>query len=226
MGRFSRLPALVWGSCPAKPKAPRQDSPAPPGLRGGAVSRLQRSLVPREAQPQLQRPNSPFSAPTDRRRPKHGPYPTQRLGNSDAQICKASPVPALGRLTHPLRHFSFSWPQPALPPPQPLAPTGCRSSSYFRPVPRPGSAAGSGPHPKSFPLEPTYSAKRFRRGSGSSRSLCWGSGHLKHCLSSVSPLYPESDHFASSLLNWQYLNPEASSFLPYFPQQKATERWE
>ena len=146
-----------------------------PWLRGSATARLNAFRCPARPSP------SALTAPS--RCPLTGggrsTAPTQRaapqLGTTDLQseswalstvLCSKTanlPAPTLSSL-----------PQPPLPPPpaaSTLAPSlpqleqgGCRSSSYFLPTPRPTSAAGSGPVPKPFPLEPTYFTKRFRPG--------------------------------------------------------------
>lgn len=133
------MSALVWGTARRSP-SPQAGSPAPPGLRRG-VAGWGAVWCPK-------RPSCPFSAPTDRRRAKLGPHPpgdsaTWKRGFSQRPGAASAPR----RLTHRLRHFPLPLPQPrppgppaaASPPPplQPLAPAGCRSSSYFLPGARP-----------------------------------------------------------------------------------------
>lgn len=154
---------LFWGSCPRKTNpSPGRTAERFSRLRGRPVSQLDGSLVPLEAQPQ--RPDCPYSVPTDRRPCEARPLPhpaARQFGTTDLQgEAGRRPLSLLsgGRLTGSDTCFSSAPASPASSahrllaplPPRPRAQAGCSSSSYFLPVPRPCAAAGSGPAPKSF----------------------------------------------------------------------------
>lgn len=107
------------GTLSREAQSPREEKAQRfPWLRGRAVSQRGRSLVPRKAQPQ--RPNSPFSAPTDRRRAKHGPDPTGGWATWDRRSAKrargAAHCPCSKAANLPALTLSFPRPQPPLPP--------------------------------------------------------------------------------------------------------------
>lgn len=190
-----QVPRATWGASPysqplsgeagqEKPQLPpSRTAQRPPGpgeglSAGGSADR----------RPGRPSPSAP-TAPSRRRLTAAGearPLPdpqTRQLGSTDFQSEPGalSTVAALRRLAHRLGHFPpFAAASPARSARRRLSASAASAASAGRtpllellpPRPSPRAAAGSGPDLKSFPLELTYSAKRFRRSSGSSRSSC------------------------------------------------------
>lgn len=151
------VPSPCLGSCPEKPRPPRQDSPAPPGLRGGAASGWSAAWCPTRPSP------SAPTAPTRRRltgggrssaltRPgdsatwKHR-FAKRARGALHCPCSKAAHSPArtlssLSAAASPARSarrlLSASAPAAARAGRMPLL-------ELLPPRPSPGSAAGSGP---------------------------------------------------------------------------------
>lgn len=213
---LARSPGLNGGASPHSQPLPGEAVQRSPNPQGRTAQRLPGSGVGLSAgwsavwRPRRPSPSAP-TAPSRRRLTGGGrssaltrpgdaatwkPRLSKRARGALRCLCsKAAHSPA------PTLFFPPPGPPAAssLPPPlQPLAPAGCHSSSYFLPVPR--------------PVQQQEVVLTLYRSPWNSLILPRGSGAAQEvaALLASSSFYPESDYFASSPPNWQYLNTEAS----------------